>query len=377
MIKKIWLTSLILLVNFFAISSFAYTPTTSEQTFVNVFNQKIDAAIKVTPTRKATLLSVMKMMYTRYHSNERLSRIFASLINHLEWGATTTSTTTWWTTTSNSTCTYFPSDNARNTDISSYQVHQNSANYIKTITARRNKLHPDFGANRDGWPFGIPYIVVGKDQALVPVKATRYPDESDQWNFPVPLNAPIEKWSDAHVIAVDNYNCKLYELYTASKVWSTREAWSVAVFDMKSNALRPEWRTSADAAWLSIFAWLVRYDEVAAWAINHALRFTLSKTQKAYIHPATHYASSNTSSNEAPMGLRFRLKKDYDISKLYWQSKVIAEAMKKYGMIVADNWSDRFVSWAPDARWDDEDLNQIKAIPWSAFEVIDTGPIIK
>jgi len=381
MIKKSRLIVFLLLLSMFSSFTFAYNPSTSEQSFVNLFKQRLNIVMIKTPAKKDVLVTILTTMRTNHQDSQQLNRILTELINFLTWFWSTWNTTSTWTITNSwavsTSCTFFPSDNPRNTDISSYPIHQNSSNYINTITARKNNLHPDFGANRDGWPFGIPYILVWKDQPLVPVKATWYPEESDQWNFPVPLNAPVEKWSDAHVIAVDTYNCKLYELYASEKVWNTREAWSVAVFDMKTNKLRPEWRTSADAAWLSIFAWLVRYDEVAKWEINHALRFTLSKTQKAYIHPATHYASSNTSPNEAPMWLRFRLKKDYDTSKLYWQSKIITEAMKKYGMIVADNGSDRFVSWAPDSRRDDEDLNQLKSIPWTAFEVIDTWPIIK
>jgi hypothetical protein len=172
-------------------------------------------------------------------------------------------------------------------------------------------------------------------------------------------------------------SCKLYELYAGEVVGNSREAWSVAVFDMKSNWLRPAWWTSADAAWLPIYPWLVKYEEVAAGEIKHAVRFTVSKSQKAYIKPATHYASSSTDSNLPPMWLRLRLKASYDISHLNWQAKIIATALKKYGMIVADNWSDRFISWAPDSRWDDEDLWQLKSIPWSAFEAVETGPLVK
>jgi len=353
-----------------------YSPTLQDKQLSTALKNRLTVILEQSPQKKSVLYNLFVSMKIKYSTNQRFVWLVTQLIQMsdiTDQGATDNDSNTDDVT----SCTIFPSDNPWNTDISNYLVNSNSDNYIKTIVARKKYLHPDFGANRDGGPFGIPYIIVGKDQSLVQVKATRYPDESDQWNFPVPLTAPIEKWWDAHVIAVDTYNCKLYELYAASKVWNTWEAWSVAVFDMKSNKLRPEWWTSADAAWLPIFPWLVRYDEVEKWEINHAIRFTLSKTQKAYIHPATHYASSNTSSNEAPMWLRFRLKKDFDTSKFYWQSKVIVEAMKKYGMIVADNGSDRFISWAPDSRRDDEDLNQIKNIPWSAFEVVDTWPIIK
>lgn len=199
--------------------------------------------------------------------------------------------------------------------------------------------------------------------------------------FPVPLNAPIEGGADSngdrHVIAVDTDNCMLYELYNARPGSTTWTASSSAKFDMRSNALRPDKRTSADAAGLPIYPGLVRYDEVAAGQINHALRFTVSRSQRAYIAPATHYASSSTDANLPPMGLRLRLKKDFDISGYNGQARVILEALKKYGMIVADNGSDWFISGAPDSRWDDDDLGQLKKIPGSAFEVVDTGPIQK
>lgn len=172
-------------------------------------------------------------------------------------------------------------------------------------------------------------------------------------------------------------NCMLYELYNARPGSNTWTASSSAKFDMRSNALRPDKRTSADAAGLPIFPGLVRYDEVAAGQINHALRFTVSKTQRGYIAPATHYASNSTDANLPPMGLRLRLKKDFDISGYNGQARVILEALKKYGMIVADNGSDWFISGAPDSRWDDDDLGQLKKVPGSAFEVVDTGPIQK
>ena len=272
-------------------------------------------------------------------------------------------------------CTIFPSDNPRNTDISSYPLHTKSASYIATINTSKKYLHPDFWANRDGWPFGIPYVIVNAQTSKIPVKAIRYADESDEWNFPVPRTAPVEKWGDRHVIAVDTNACMLYELFAAELTAQWRNAGSVAVFNLRSNTLRPDGRTSADAAWLAIFPGLVRYDEVAAGQINHALRFTVSQSQKWYIAPATHQAGKSTDVNLPPMGLRLRMKADYDISHIHGQARVIAEALKKYGMIVADNGSDRFISGAPDSRWDDEDLGQLKTIPGSAFEAVDTWPI--
>jgi hypothetical protein len=262
-------------------------------------------------------------------------------------------------------------------DISAYPVHANSANFIASINAHRTTLHPDFGSNP---AYGIPYIVVPTAQAMVPVNFTDYGDESDPGPYPIPLNAPIEGGAgatgDRHVLAVRQGECKLYELFYA---WPQAASWNAssgAVWDLGSNALRPEGWTSADAAGLPILPGLVRYDEVEAGAINHALRFTVRDSQRVYIHPATHFASSSSDPNRPPMGLRLRMKASYDISGFTGQSRVVLEALKKYGMIVADNGSSWFISGASDARWDDDDLNQIKTVPGSAFEVVYTGEIV-
>ena len=268
-------------------------------------------------------------------------------------------------------CQIFPADNPWNTDISAYPVDNNSTNYIANIGAGEY-LHPDFGGNGE---YGIPYNVVVAGQAMVPLLSIDYADESDPGPYPIPADAKIENGSDAHVLVVDSDNCKLYELYAAEKVQGGWNAGSAAIFDLTSNALRPEGWTSADAAGLPIFPGLVRYDEVAAGSVNHAIRFTVNQSQKGYIHPATHFASSSTDSNRPPMGLRLRMKAGYDISGLHGQARVIAEAFKKYGMILADNGSDWYFTGAADPRWDDEDLNQLKGIPGSAFEVVQTGTI--
>lgn len=268
-------------------------------------------------------------------------------------------------------CQIFPSDNAWNQDISNAPLDPNSANYINNIGGSKF-LHADFGGNGE---YGIPYNIVEASQPKVNINITDYPDESDAGPYPIPLNAPIENGGDRHVLTVDKDGCMLYELYGAERAGNGWEAASAAKFDLKSNALRPEGWTSADAAGLPIFPGLARYDEVAAGAINHALRFTVSKTQKGYIYPATHYASSSTDPNRPPMGLRLRLKANFDTSKYTGQSKIILEALKKYGMIVADNGSDWYISGAMDTRWDDDDLNQLKEIPGSVFEVVQTGPI--
>jgi hypothetical protein len=270
------------------------------------------------------------------------------------------------------TCPVFPADNAWNRDVSALPTATNSSNYLASIAASGGNqfLHVDFGG---GGAYGIPYVTVPGTQTPVAVTFTAYGDESDPGPYPIPLGAPIEGGSDRHVLAVDRDHCKLYELYAAVASGDHWEADSGAVFDLRSDALRPEGWTSADAAGLPIFPGLVRYDELAAGHIDHALRFTLARTQRAYLHPATHFASSTTDPNVPPMGLRLRLKASFDVSAYHGQARVVLDALKKYGMIVADNGSNWFVSGAADARFDDTDLNQVKSVPGSAFEVVDTG----
>ena len=264
-----------------------------------------------------------------------------------------------------------PASNPWNTRIDAAPVDPNSAALIASIGGG-STLHPDFGANWNGGPFGIPYVVVKGTQNRVKVRFTDYPDESDKGRYPIPKSAPVEKGSDRHVIVIDRVHWKLYELFNARPVLggTTWRASSGAIFDLKSNALRPAGWTSADAAGLPIFPGLVRYDEVRAGAITHALRFTVANTRKAHVPPARHHASDNTDANLPPMGMRVRLKADYDISAAPQQARVILQAMKAYGMIVADNGSDWFVSGAPDRRWRDAQLGWLKGVPGSAFEVV-------
>jgi hypothetical protein len=274
----------------------------------------------------------------------------------------------------------FPPDNAWNTNVSTMPVDANSAAYLASIAASGGNqfLHADFGG---GGAYGIPYVTVPGSQAGVPIDFTAYGDESDPGPYPIPLGAPIEGGADSsgdrHVLAVDRDHCKLYELYDAVPSGDHWDAGSGAVFDLGSNALRPDGWTSADAAGLPIFPGLVRYDEIAAGHIDHALRFTLQRTQRAYLHPATHFASSTTDPNVPPMGLRLRLKASFDLTPYHGQSLVVLTALKKYGMMVADNGSNWFVSGAADARFDDTDLDQLKSVPGSAFEVVDTGEAIR
>jgi hypothetical protein len=274
----------------------------------------------------------------------------------------------------------FPQDNAWNTDISEYPIHANSKKYIAAIGPSVG-MHADFGTVWDGAPNGIPYTIVSGDQAKVKVTFTDYEDESDPGPYPIPLDAPIEGGpsgtGDRHVIVVDKDNLMLYELYNARPSGQSWTASNGAKWDLKSNAHRPKYWTSADAAGLPIFPGLVRYDEASSGEISHALRFTVSQTQKGFIAPASHYASSSTDSNRPPMGLRLRLRQDFDISGFSRTNQAILKALKKYGMILADNGSNLYVSGAPDPRWDDDDLQNLRKIKGSDFEAVETGAIEK
>lgn len=270
----------------------------------------------------------------------------------------------------------FPADNAWNEDISNAPVDPNSSNLIAGMGLNVG-LHPDFGTVWNGAPNGIPYIVVAGNQTPVPINFTAFGSESDPGPYPVPANAPVEGGSngtgDRHVLVIDRDNWKLYEMYRAFPV-NNGARWnadSAAVFDLNSNALRPAGWTSADAAGLPIFPGLARYDEVfEQQEIRHALRFTAQITRRAYVHPARHWASSNTSVDRPPMGMRVRLKASVNISGYSLAMQVILRALKKYGMIVADNGSNWFISGAPDIRWDDDELSTLKGIKGSDFEVI-------
>lgn len=268
----------------------------------------------------------------------------------------------------------FPADNPWNIDVSAAPVDPHSSTLIASCGLRN--LHPDFGTTYDGAPNGIPYVVVHAGQPKVPVTFD-YDDESDPGPYPIPPSAPIEGGSgsngDRHVLVVDVNAWKLYELFDAhpQNAGASWHAGSGAVFDLSSNALRPAGWTSADAAGLPIFPGLVRYDEaVEAGAIEHALRFTCPRTRKAYISPARHYASNDTSSALPPMGMRVRLKASFDTTGFPATVRVILRAMMRHGMLLADNGSGWFVSGAPDPRWNDEDLAALARVPSSAFEVV-------
>ncbi len=264
----------------------------------------------------------------------------------------------------------FPANNLWNQDISRIPVDTNSATYIGSIGAS-GFLHADFGG---GGAYGIPYVVVPQSQPLVPINFTAYGDESDPGPYPIPLTAPVEQGSDAHVLALQQGTCKLFEMFGTQATGGGWNAASGAIFDLASNALRPQSWTSADAAGLPILPGLVRYDEVQAGHINHAVRFTVNTVQRAWIDPATHYGTS-TSAARPPYGAKLRLKANFDVTPYHGEARVVLDALKTYGMIVADQGSSWFITGAADPRWDDNDLNQLKAVPGSAFEVVQLSTI--
>jgi hypothetical protein len=270
----------------------------------------------------------------------------------------------------------FAADNLWNTNISGAAVDPNSAAIISFIGGTA-AVHPDFGAGQfDGSIIGIPYIVVGSQQAPVAINLTDFADESDPGPMPVPANALVEGDpnpgdGDRHTLVVDNNSCWLYELYNAvpqnDGSWS---AASTAVWDLQADGQRPLTWTSADAAGLSVFAGLARYDEVAAGEIKHALRFTLQHSRAAFVPPASHWAANSSNASAAPMGMRMRLKSSFNISSYSAANQVILKALQQYGMIMADNGSNMYISGAPDDRWDNDDLHNLGQLTASDFEVV-------
>jgi hypothetical protein len=275
-------------------------------------------------------------------------------------------------------CPILPAEDPLNQEIADAPVNPNSAAYVASIGLNAH-LHPDFGTEPS---YGIPYTVVGAEQKQVPIKFTAYGSESNPGPYPIPQNAPIEGGGkrghgDKHVLVLQEGTCKLYELYDAHRKGAGWAAASGAVFNLRSDALRPEGWTSADAAGLPIFPLLARYPEVAGGQIDHALRVTVPETQDGYIHPATHYASSSSDPSLPPMGLRLRLKASYSLAGFTGESLVILETLKRYGLIVADNGSPWFITGAPNPHWSDENLEQIMQVPGSEFEAVETGPILR
>jgi hypothetical protein len=275
-------------------------------------------------------------------------------------------------------CPVFPPNNPWNQRVDRLPVAKDSARLVASIGLHR-PVHPDFGTVYNGAPNGIPFVVVSGRARTVPVHFG-YADESDRGPYPIPVNAPIEggpsSSGDRHVIVVDSATCVDYELFSAyphrnGAYWT---AGSGAIFNLRSNHLRPAGWTSADAAGLPILPGLARYDEVARGVIDHALRFTAPCTSARYVYPARHFASTCTGFYP-PMGLRVRLKASVDISRLPYQARVVAGALKRYGLILADNGSPWYISGAPNARWNDDALHQLDQLTGRDFEVVDTGSL--
>jgi hypothetical protein len=287
-------------------------------------------------------------------------------------------------------CPVFPADNHWNVRVDRLPVHPRSDAIVRSIGAGDN-MHADFGSGRyEGAPIGIPYVTVRGSQRRVPVSFD-YADESDRGRYPIPPRAPIEggpgSSGDRHVIVVDRSRCRLYELFDAHRRTGERavrastrspggarwHAGSGAIFNLRSNRLRPRGYTSADAAGLPILPGLARYGEVRRGRIDHALRFTASRTRRAFVYPARHFASDLTDPDLPAMGQRLRLKRGFDISKFPRQSRIVLKALKRYGMILADNGSSWYVSGAPSRGWDNDDLHSLHGVPGSAFEVVDSS----
>jgi hypothetical protein len=275
-------------------------------------------------------------------------------------------------------CPVFPQNNHWNLRVDRLPVQPNSDAIVRSIGVDET-MHADFGSGLyNGGPIGIPLTIVGKGRRRIPVSFD-YASESDRGPYPLPPNARIEGGRDAdgdrHVIVVDRSRCRLYELFAAypqdgGARWT---AGSGATWNLRSNRLRPRSWTSADAAGLPILPGLARYDEVKRGRIDHALRFTASRTRRAFVYPARHFASDLTDPNLPKMGQRLRLKRGYDISRFPRQTRIVLRALKRYGMILADNGAPWFVSGAPHPGWDNDDLHSLHRVPGSAFEVVDTS----
>lgn len=264
-------------------------------------------------------------------------------------------------------CPVLPPTSAFNQDISHAKVDPRSDAYVRSIglTAR---LHPDFASRT----YGIPFKIVPRTQKRVPVRFTDYGDESDPGPYPIPPSAPVEGGSDRHVLVLQKGSCLLYELFNARRSGAGWTASNGARFNLKTGKLRPKGWTSADAAGLPILPGLARPG-----AITHALRVTVPRTQKAYISPARHFASSSSDPDLPPMGLRLRLKASFSLKPFHGQALVILKALKRYGMIVADNGSPWYVTGAPDPRWNDDNLHTLGQVPGSAFEAVQSGPLTR
>ncbi len=270
-------------------------------------------------------------------------------------------------------CPVFPASNPWNQRVDTLPVAQDSNAIIRSIGVDTG-LHPDFGSGLyDGVPIGIPVTVVAGSRTPKIRPRFEYAGESEPGPYPIPRNVRIEGGSDRHAIIVDRESCRLYELFALST--DHRSAGSGAIWSLRSNRLRPAGWTSADAAGLPILPGLARWDEVARGRIDHALRFTVERTRRAFVYPARHYASDLTDPSLPPMGLRVRLKASFDTSHSPRQARIVLEALKRYGMIVADNGSSWYISGAPDPHWSNDDLHQLGRVKGSDFEVVDASSL--
>jgi hypothetical protein len=265
-------------------------------------------------------------------------------------------------------CTYFPGTNVWNKPVDALPVAANSNAMIAAIGTGAH-LHPDFS---NAGSYGIPYNTVGLSTKLTYNIHFQYASESDKVGYPIPAHPVIEGGSDRHMILVDRERCRLYELYAARKTSSGWYAGSGANWPLRSNGLRPDGWTSADAAGLPIFPGLVRWTDVSRGVIRHALRFTAPLTCDGHIYPARHDAGSGSCAARPPMGLRVRLKASVDISGYGSQARIVLQALKTYGMILADNGSPWYVTGSPSSHWNDDVLHALGRISGSDFEVVDT-----
>jgi len=271
-------------------------------------------------------------------------------------------------------CSIFPASNPINQDISHAPVDPNSARYIEAIGP--GYLHASFSSERG---YGFPFSIVGPHQPMVPMRFTLSPRSSEPGPYPIPLDAPIQgegNPGDTHVLVLQTGTCQLYELYKANRSGGGWEAGAGAVFNLRSNKLRPEGWGSADEAGLPILPLLARYPEVRAGAIKHALRVAVRSAQNAYIHPATHVGEGGTNPGLPPMGLRLRLKASFSLAPYHGEALIVLRALKRYGLMVADEGGSWNIGGTHDPGWSDRDLKQLETVPGSAFEAVRTGPVL-
>lgn len=269
-------------------------------------------------------------------------------------------------------CPLFPPDNAWNRDVSSDPVDIHSADYLAAMNAGSRFLQADFGSDP---AYGIPYVLVGAGQRRIPMTFL-YATQSEPGPYPFPSDIPLQTGTDRHAVALDRDACLLYETFDTHRDSDGFHCGSGAIFDLRSNNLRPDGWTSATASGLPLFPGLARYEEVQSGEIHHALAFTAEATSAAFVHPATHQTGNSPAPYAPPMGLRVRLKGSYDLSRFTGASRVLLAALRKHGMLLTDIGTDWFFSGSTDARWDDRDLEQLKTVPAAAFEVVQLGPLL-